>query len=74
MDKVSKTSTIDSPMQNFPTAPVAGHTKGKTEHPNLGPKGVDGGFPLKFMEDDVPQPIIQETSSPGMIATPMRKR
>ena len=71
--KKSGMGQIDSAM-TVPATPDKGAFKGKhNEHPNLGPKGVDGGFPLKFTDESIPTPGIQTTDSPGLIVTPMKR-
>jgi hypothetical protein len=45
---------VDSPMTGHPKVPGITSAPGKyTEHADLGPKGEDGGMPLKFYDEAV---------------------
>jgi hypothetical protein len=69
-----KKGTIDSVMQGFP--PVKGMASNPGSYnvnPALGPAGVSGGLPLKFMEGAVKQPVLQETSNTQVLPTPTAK-
>ncbi len=64
---------IDSAMTGFPPVKGMASAPGKyNTNPALGPAGVDGGLPLKFMDDAVKTPGVQATDSPGLVATPMQ--
>ena len=60
---------IESPITPFKTVDSYTSAPGSyNEHPNLGPKGVDGGFPLKFTDDSIKGVMPAEGAS--MEATP----
>lgn len=49
--------TIDSPYNSGrPTPSLKGGAGEYNRHPDLGPAGVDGGIPLKFMDTSIPTP------------------
>jgi len=60
-------------MINFPAVKGFASAAGKyNDNPALGPKGDDGGLPLKFMDDAIAPPKVQPTDNSGMIVTPMK--
>lgn len=66
--------SLDSPMTAFPEVKGFASAPGKyNENPHLGPKGVDGGLPLKFTDDAITQPVVQKTDNPGLVASPMKR-
>jgi hypothetical protein len=66
--------SIESVMTSCPAVKAYDSAPGKyNEHPNLGPAGPTGGFPLKFVDTAVKQPVIQQTDNPGMVMTPLKR-
>jgi hypothetical protein len=66
---------ISSPMTGFPPVPGMAPTGGgKTnEGSGLGPKGVDGGIPLLFIDEKLPMPATTPVET-TMVNPPTQKR
>lgn len=71
MPKAKTSGTqIDSPFTPLAPKPgIRGSDGIYDEHPNLGPKSADGGFPLKFMSTAIPTPGTLP-SGPSMTVEP----
>jgi hypothetical protein len=67
MAKQKKSSSIDSVMTGVPPVPGLASAPGiYNRHRDVGPDGVDGGFPTKFYDDAV-------KATPGPVDTDMPK-
>ncbi len=64
--------SIDSSMR-MPSVPgLKGAPGSYNKHPDFGPAGVDGGFPLKFTDDSIPKGETAKVST-DMVIEPRRR-
>ena len=66
---------IDSPMTTTlgKTPGMKGEAGKYGDNGWIGPTGVDGGVPLKFIDETIKTPAVQPTDNPTMIL-PAKKR